>query len=164
MMDYASYFPHFLFSVGIIIAIYITRGYFKALAYEQEFGDIGIVTGGLCLFAVVFATGSTTGGLIKFLLICLTAGFTTSALYFRDEPPLGDQSDDDFLTGRDDYGRLNLVLIVGLSIAVLVFPTESGVPRIPIVGVTLLVLSSVSAGVAGLSVLVFRKSLSDVRG
>jgi hypothetical protein len=161
-MDYASYFPHFLFAVGVIIIIYITRGYFKALAYDLEFGDIGIVTGGLCLFAVVFATGSTTGGLIRFLLICLTAGFTSSALYFRDEPPLGGQSDDDLLTGRDDYGRLNLVLIVGLSIAVLVFPTGSSAPRIPIVGVTLLILSSVSIAIAGLSVLVFRKPLSDV--
>jgi len=163
-MDYVPYFPHFLFAVGLGISIYITRGYFTALAHEQEFGDIGVVTGGLCLFAVVFATGSTTGGLVRFLLVCLTAGFTTSALYFRDEAPFADRSDDDLLTGRDDYGRLNLVLIVGLSIAVLVFPTGSAPPRVPLIGATLLVLCSVSIGVAVLSVLVFRRSLLDVSG
>jgi hypothetical protein len=95
-------------------------------------------------------------------LICLTAGFTTSPLYFRDEPPLDEQSDDNYLIGRDDYGRLNLVVIVGLSIAVLIFPTGSSASRIPTVGATLLVLSSVSIGVAVLSVLMFRTPLSYV--
>ncbi|MFA9417993.1 hypothetical protein [Natrinema sp. HArc-T2] len=152
-----SYPTHLLFFIGGLVGTtYITRGYFKALADGLEFSDISIVTGGFCLFATVFATGSTINGLARFLLICLMAGYTTSALYFRDERPPNERTNEGLPESRDDYGRLNLILIIGLSIAVILFPTGSKIPPVAIIGPTLFVLGSTSMAVAMLSLFLFR--------